>query len=121
MVDAEGLRTRALVARESVSTQQVLGQGLSLTGYMFYTTGPLARARIARETWSNPWDIGSELESPGSVGQHHWPSATGPSYPKQLVDHGRRVDAAGPRTQARVACIVGLSRGSSDTGPSWMG
>ncbi len=40
--------------------------------------------------------MGPELESPGSVCRHHWPSATDPSHPRKLVDH------AGHRTQARV-------------------
>ena len=77
--------------------------------------GPRTRARVARGFWWTPWDLETELESPGRAGGPRGTSDNSPSSPGHLVDPRdlgpqrkwprELVDSAGPRTWAHVARV----------------
>ena len=79
-----------------MSTPGALDPSPSRPGQRGDIAGPQIRARVARLRWSNPRDLGTRSESPGTAGQHREPSDTG------LSRHGQLVDPAGYRSRPRV-------------------
>ena len=79
-----------------MSTPGALDPSASRPGQRGDIAGPQIRARVARLRWSNPRDLGTRSESPGTAGQHREPSDTG------LSRHGQLVDPAGYRSRPRV-------------------
>ena len=85
MIDPEGLQTRALVARDSWSTQPDLGpgpesyrtagrprrpldNGKSCPGLPVDPAGTWSYARVTRESWSTPQAFRTRPELPGTTG-----------------------------------------------------
>lgn len=65
-------------------------------GLLVNPDGTRTRARVARDSWSTPWPLGSGNESSGTAGRRHGHSHQIASRPGELVD------TAGPRIHADV-------------------
>ena len=82
---------------------------------MAYQAGHRTLAQVARESWSIPWALRNQPESPGTDGGPRGPWDTGPGCPGQLVDPpGTRSGVGVPRTNSR-------PRGPSDPSASHPG
>ena len=90
---------------------RALGPSPSRLGELVKPVGPRTRARVARGFWWTPWDLETELESPGRAGGPRGTSDNSPSSPGHLVD------PTGPRTPAQVATRAGRQCGPADMGP----
>ena len=80
-VDCADIWTLARVQRDSWSTIGPSESSLRPPGQLVKPTGPRIRARDARESWSNPRDLGLGPEWPGTDGRPGQPSDTGLSRP----------------------------------------
>ena len=65
-------------------------------GLLVNPDGTRTRARVARDSWSTPWPLGSGNEPSGTAGRRHGHSHQIASRPGELVD------TAGPRIHADV-------------------
>ena len=123
-VDTKGLRTRALVSRDSCSKPWGLGPGPELPktacrprgpsgmGLVAWdscsTPGPSGTFRVAWDSWWTLQALGHGPETPRKAGQHRGPADNVPSLLGEMVDHAR------PREWARIPQVSWLNHGPSD-------
>ena len=125
-----GLRKRAQVAKDSLTTPCALGRkrerpgtagspqgpsdpGPSHLGQLVDPTGPLAWARVTPESYLTLRTIGPERDTPGSAVSTCGHSDLSPTGPGQLVD------PTGPRSGTRVIRDSWLTSGAFGPGLDW--
>ena len=129
LVITAGPRTRAGVARIDGRQRGPSDPSASPPGELHDPAGSRTRAQVTRGSWTTPWALGHDLETPGISGRAREASGAVPCCPGQLVH------TVCPRVWVRVARDsestpwyirpgpewpgkAGRPRGTSGTGPS---